>query len=440
MTQSLRPRALTPVLEDSLDAATGQARSWERALASPRFTIDQVAAGVEARLLANVGSMAQFDEGGADEVLVPALDGDDAHQAFAAALGLLEGVGDSVPKLIGRLESLKAAPPLLRALGLTGNPRVEKELRALVTRESDAARLAKVLEVLAFRGVGSGVDFRRLLGAGQPPEVTAAALRMARGATGAEVSVRTLAERLLHAKEPTVRDAAIEAGLLHGSKPAWAAAQEAVEAGEVGPEGSGVALFALAVSGESEDVARLAKLASLEAHRPEALFALGFTGSPLAIEVCLAAMGDKRSARVAGEAFSAITGLRIEGEYCQLEARRPTEPVPFEEEDLDADLVPGPESELPVPDAEKVLRWWGANTSRFSTEARYLGGVLLGPTSLLEGFRRGPTRRRHVLGLELAIRTRREWRVETRQWARAQLAKQGAQVKPVMLPFGVLFE
>lgn len=428
------------MLEDSLDAATGQARSWERALVSPRFTIDQVAAGVESRLLANVGSMAQFDEHGADELLVPALDGDDAHQAFAAALGLLEAVGDSVPKLMGRLESPKAAPPLLRALGLTGNPRAEKELRALVSQESDAARLAMALEVLAFRGVESGVDFRRLLGAGQPPEVTAAALRVARGATGAGVPVRTLAERFLHAPDPTVRDAAIEAGLLHGSKPAWATAQEAVEGREVGSEGSGVALFALAVSGEAKDVVRLAKLASLEAHRPEALFALGFTGSPLALEVCLAAMGDKRSARVAGEAFSAITGLRIEGEYCQPEAKPPKEPIPFEEEDLDADLVPGPESELPVPDAEKVLRWWGANKSRFSMEARYIGGALLDPASLLEGFWRGPTRRRLVLGLELAIRTRGQWRVETRRWARAQLARQGVQVKPVMLPFGALLE
>ena len=46
--------------------------------------------------------------------------------------------------------------------------------------------------------------------------------------------------------------------------------------------------------------------------------------------------------RLAGEAFCAITGLRMEGAYVAKEPPESEEPIPFEEEDLEADLVAGP--------------------------------------------------------------------------------------------------
>ncbi len=425
------------VLEDSLDAATGQARSWERALASPSFTITQVAEGSERRLLANLRGLARADAVVREELLRPALDADDAR-AFVAALALLEGGGDVVPGLLERLGSPEAPPPLLRALSLTGNPRVEVALRSLVAEEKDATRLAMALEVLAFRRADAGVDVRGLP-AGGSPRVAAAALWVAHG-SASSVLACNFAEGMLQAADAGVRAAAIEVALIHGSKPAWDAAREVVDAGEAS---SGVALLALAISGDGSDVLRLVKLADVDAHRPAALFALGFTGSPLALEVCLAAMAEARSARVAAEAFTAITGLKMVGQYSRAEARKkPGGPVlPLEEEDLDANLVPGLEAELPVPEVGAVKQWWAGNKSRFSADARYLGGVPLDGARLLEGFRGGLARRRPGLGLELAIRTRGKWRVETRQWARAQLSMQAASVAPpVMSPFGALLD
>ena len=160
----------------------------------------------------------------------------------------------------------------------------------------------------------------------------------------------------------------------------------------------------------------------------------------MTLEVCLVAMQEPKSARVAGEAFSAITGLKIEGEYCRVEDRKKRrEPTPFEEEELDANLVPGPEAELPVPDPAAIKEWWRANKSRFRMEVRYLDGVPLDAAGLLGGLQLASMRRRPGLVLELAIRTHGKCRVETRQWARVQLAQQAAAATmPVMLPFGQL--
>ncbi len=206
------------------------------------------------------------------------------------------------------------------------------------------------------------------------------------------------------------------------------------------PARSSSALLVLAASGEAWDVSRLAKLVSVEEHRSAALFALGFTGSPMALEVCLAAMQEAKSAPVAGEAFSAITGLNIEGKYRRVEDRKKgREPIPFEEEDLDADLVPGPESELPVPDEPAIKQWWSANKSRFQLGLRYLAGAPLDAAALLGSLQSASSRRRPGLALELAIRTGGKCRVETRHWTRVQLAQQAATtLMPVMLPFSQL--
>ncbi len=425
------------MLEDHLDAAASLARAWERALVSPRYTIGEIAAGPEERLLGDLEGLALGDASAVEELMLPALESGEPNRAFAAAVALLEGGGESCAELVKRLGNAKGAAPLKRAMGLTTSSQVNVLLRDVAAHAGDPAQVASALEILAFRQARLGPELRDLLLANDAG-VRAAALRVARGPAPAGVPVGALVSKALSAAEPEVRAAAMELGMIHGSRLAWSVAQKAVEAAE---PGAGEALLVLAASGEPGDVSRLAELASVDAHRTKALFALGFTGSSTGAEVCLGAMQDPKAAKVAGEAFSAITGLKIEGEYVRAEERnRRREPIPFEDEDLDANLVPGPEDELPMPDMEKVKRWWGANRSRFQATTRYLDGEPLDAAALLRGFESGSARRRPGLALELAIRTRGEWNVETRHWAHVQIAKQSAAAvkPPVMLPFGRL--
>ncbi len=429
---------MSSVLEDSLDSGASLARAWLRGLGSPQLTIAQVAEGPERRLLTNLRVLAVRDPDVTKNLLSPALDDDDAHRRFVAALVLLEGGENALPAVLERLAVPEPCPLLIRALSLTTNPHVNAELSRIARKEAEPSLLAMALEVLGFQSAPVEVDFRGLV-AGAPPRVAVAGLWLAHR-SGSSSLACNLAESMLLAADAAVREAAIEVALIHGSTLALNAAREAVESGEDAPK---AALLALAISGEPSDVTRLTKLARVDAHAPAALFALGFSGSALALEVCVAAMEKPRLARLAGEAFSSITGLRIAGPFSLAEARKkPGESaVPFEEDDLDADLVPGPEAELPVPVAGAVKQWWATNKSHFSPNARYLGGGPLSGPALLDAFRRGPTRRREGLGLELSIRTHNEWRVDTRHWARVQLAKQAAEPRPpVMSPFGGFFE
>jgi hypothetical protein len=92
------------------------------------------------------------------------------------------------------------------------------------------------------------------------------------------------------------------------------------------------------------------------------------------MEACIEYLEVPEVARLAAEAFSAMTGLRLEGAYALPAGERPEgAPVPPEEqESLDADLVPGPEDDLPSPHVAAVRGWWAQNQPRFAKGTRYL--------------------------------------------------------------------
>lgn len=116
-------------------------------------------------------------------------------------------------------------------------------------------------------------------------------------------------------------------------------------------------------------------------------------------------------AALAGEAFCAITGLRLEADFL---LPRTGASESFEQEDLDADLTPRPEDDLPMPRGGAVAAWWKTARAEFAPGQRYLRGRLMDAPVLLEGLALEPMRRRHVLARELALRTRGACRVQTR--------------------------
>jgi len=421
---------LPTAIEDHLDAAAFTSYLWERALFSPLFGIERLAVDHERRMLS---SLKGFGAGGAaarEQVLMPALDDKDPRRAFAAALALLEqGGAGAVSELARRLEDPEKRAVAMRALGLSANGEIEGLLRRMIGHRTSS--LAPALEVLAFRGARLGPEIGDLL-CETDPAVLAAALVAARasvkGPSGGVYKVRI--DDALQSSEAAVRDAAIELGLIRGMPTAWAAARKAVESGALG---NGTAALTLALSGELSDLNLLLSALANVDHKAAVLFALGFSGRAGAAQACLEHMKDAKVARIAGEAFSAITGLQLRGEFCVEE-----DPNPFEEDDL----VAGPEKDLPVPNAAGVEQWWSQNRTRFNPALRYVNGRPLDGAALIEAFRSGTMRRRHALAFELAVRTRGEVRVETKTWAKLQLAMDvrlgNAATALVMLPFGQL--
>lgn len=405
------------VVEEHLDEAAFLSVLWEAALESPFQTLASVAEGFEERLLAHVDGLLLAGEAAQARLLEPALAGDEPARAFAAALALLETPGPAgLDRVVARLEDAEPVvrAALVRALELARRPGVEGELSSLAD-PARPARIAAALTALAFRRVTVPAEVVLRSALTPSPEVLVAALR---AAPLAGPNTLDLLERSARSPVPAVRDAALESGLVMGLRSAWAACQQAVDARE---PGCAFALLALGIGGEPEDVARIVAAAAVEALRPAALFALGFTGRAEAAVACLPWLGDEKVARVAGEAFSAITGLAIDGDFRAPEPTAAEEPVPLEEEDLDADLVPGPEAALPLPAAEAVEAWWRGARGRLDAGARWLGGRPHDAESVQAALAGGPMRRRHALALELAVRSRGEVRVQTRGWARDQL-------------------
>jgi uncharacterized protein (TIGR02270 family) len=99
----------------------------------------------------------------------------------------------------------------------------------------------------------------------------------------------------------------------------------------------------------------------------------GFIGDPAYVPWLISLMADDSTARLAGEAFSFITGadlaeLDLERDAPEDIAAGPNDDPDDEDVEMDAD------EDLPWPDPALVQAWWKQNASRFKTGVRHLAG------------------------------------------------------------------
>lgn len=100
----------------------------------------------------------------------------------------------------------------------------------------------------------------------------------------------------------------------------------------------------------------------------------GINGDPTYVPWLMKHMADDKTARLAGEAFSLITGTDLA--LLDLE-RKPPENVeagPNDNPD-DENVEMDPDEGLPWPDAGLIAGWWEKNGSRFQPGARYFMGA-----------------------------------------------------------------
>lgn len=137
--------------------------------------------------------------------------------------------------------------------------------------------------------------------------------------------------------------------------------------------------------------------------RRAAIAGIGIHGDPAYVPWLIQQMTDLKLARLAGEAFSMITGADLAG--IDLD-RRPPEGLETGPNDDPADPDVGMDSDdrLPWPDPERVARWWAAQKGGYTPGTRYLLGKPIAPEALAEALRVGRQRQRAAAALELAIR------------------------------------
>lgn len=141
-------------------------------------------------------------------------------------------------------------------------------------------------------------------------------------------------------------------------------------------------------------------LARDPAHRRTAVQAAGILGDPGTVDWLIEQMLDTALARVAGEAFTLITGIELERQNLTRTVPRETV-LALEDSDLDHALD---DIHLPWPDPDKAAEYWRAQRDHLQPERRHFLGQPLSAPTLAEHIDTGYQRQRRAAAYELALR------------------------------------
>lgn len=165
----------------------------------------------------------------------------------------------------------------------------------------------------------------------------------------------------------------------------------------------------------------LRELARIPERKRSVISSTGVIGDPLYIPWLIERMAEPAEARLAGEAFSMITGIDLDHRAFSAEPPADFQSGPNDDpEDENVALDEG--DRLPWPDPAKVGDWWTKNKSRFSVGTGYFLGQPKASADWLGALSDAFQRQRRAAALELAIRQPNKAMFEVR--ARGRLQRQ----------------
>jgi len=405
------------IVEENLDEAAFLWGRWETELASLTRNLDEVWSWTEDRLNGAIDGLLVARDPLFTQVIERALSVKDLSFHTVAA-HLLTVAAD--PQARSRLAQLacEAQGPNLAAM-LRGievshlDGTFSTVTRALLKRSPQ--HCAGLVRVKSFQRAALGDELAAAYEAETVPEQVT--VFRAAGFLP-EPGVKEWVDRGLAHSSPAVRLAAIESGIRQRQRPAWEAAREVAASAEPGSAG---VLRLLAMFGKAPDHKVVYDALGDEGAARGAFWALGHLGTREAVEHCLAAMQNPARAHLAGEAYACITGIDLARERLTAHesGESPSLP-PFEEDDLDADLVPHREDLWPLPDAAACAAHWARVGTQFAPNTRYVRGKPFDLSVLMAAIDKGPMLRRADYALELYVRTTGACDVETRAASFAQ--------------------
>jgi uncharacterized protein (TIGR02270 family) len=398
--------AFEDLIEESLDEATFLWGRWETELTSFSRNLDEVWSWTEDRLLGALDG-ASISGSRFVDIVSPGLASDEPPRVTvsAAILGRSEDPA-AIDAVVAALKSSDevSLPRLIRGLEVMGSTAA---LRAAAPVLRERGALAELCRLIAFRRAAMADDVRTGLAAKDAASMAAAMRAAMYDSTGQFDSV--IASQLKH-QDPDVHAAALEAGLRRGMPEAKTALVASAASRElVRPQH----LTWLALSGNDDEFELVSSALRVPALQKAAIWALGHIGTPKAVELCLRGMAHEALARACGEAYAWITGADLSRDRLEKAETAPDAP-PFEEDDLEANLVPDAADLWPMPDADAVREHWAARSSTFIADTRHIHGRPATPELVRSMIETGPMRRRPDLAFELAVRTRGRYDVEVR--------------------------
>lgn len=156
------------------------------------------------------------------------------------------------------------------------------------------------------------------------------------------------------------------------------------------------------VLGLSDSQQWLRGLAQEEITRRFALIGCGVVGDPVYIPTLIKQMNVHEHARVAGEAFSMVTGIDLAYDDLDMDQPEDFEAGPTEDpEDENVDL--DPDEDLPWPNQELVQKWWDDHGREYQAGTRYLCGQPISRENCRRVLIEGYQRQRIAAAYELAL-------------------------------------
>jgi uncharacterized protein (TIGR02270 family) len=407
---------LWDLVEESLDEAVFLWKRWEADLDSPVRSLEEVRSWTEDRLQGALDGVRVAGDR-LPTLVRPLLEDDEPLRLTVAAHLLAAG---SAPA---------AREHLAAAIRQANGPRLWSMIRGIEAAALDASfapvtaalsgtsleHLAALCRLKAFRRSSPGREVAAVFESGEP-SLQVEALRLLHHAK--DDSAGKYVEAGLRSEDPGVRRAALECGVRQKQASVWEAIRKLVY--ERDP-GGGPFLTLLAVFGSPDDRDGLIAALREPALQHAGLFALGYLGTPEAVEICLRAMREPRLARAAGEAYCAITGTDLQRDGLMAPEPPESDSAPaFATDPLDADLVPKARDLWPLPDVARVREHWQVASTGYVPGARYLYGRPVDLPVLISAIESGPMLRRpHLIG-ELTIRSGGRYDVEPRAFAQVQ--------------------
>ena len=407
--------AFDDLVEESLDEAVFLWGRWEQELVSLTRSLDDIFSWTEDRLHGAMDGVRAAGPRLVDVAVDAMSSGERRRVSVGAALLASSADPGATQALVSALRAAEAPAldSIVRGLELLGTGPVLRGAATVLEERDTPSCKAALCRLKAFLRVAPGSElsaaFEQGDGAAKCDAIRAAQYLPRHSAE--EWLARGFAD-----PDPIVRYAAAETGTRRGDRSAWRVITEqgaALDADSC-PYLRLLALF----GGDAEHEVVYAALRKPALCLP-AVWALGHIGTVRAAEACVAGMKHDEWARACGEAYCWITGASLERDGLARQDAAPDVPA-FEDDDLDANLVPTPEALWPLPDVDAVQQDWLARRPLMDPAARHLRGLPTSQSKRLAAVETGPMLRRPDLVLELQARTKGEYDVETRAFTARQ--------------------
>ena len=395
------PRIIEAIVAQHAEEAAFQWLLRNDAIGAPHYSLSDLA-HLDDRIAAHLDGLRLAGDAGW-EICRRELQWQEPGELFTASVLAFESGQTAHIEAVAEAaaESPAAAPGLASALAWLPYETARPHLEKLLQSEVPLLRRLGLAVAALHRAERHYADFGPTLESALrevDPTVTPRALRAA-GELG-RLELLSPCQALLTSDNNEIRFWAAWATTVLGDK--TATSMLTAIASEGGPRAEYACTTAVRAMAPKQARHWQRQLVDQTDNRRLAVLAAGACGDPQLIPWLIETMSVDEQARVAGEAFTLITGVDLAFNDLQRDQPEDFQAGPTEDP-ADEDVALDADEDLAWPDADLVLAWWETNGRHFKPGQRHLAGLAVAEQTLQSVLRTGLQRQRIAAALELVL-------------------------------------